>query len=238
MDARIAEVLDRLRGLIDQYGAERLTIVGAGTIVLGLLVFRWLRRRGGSRGMGGADRDYAKLEHLDISEHDRLYRVIAERAGWSKLPDRLLREFSTCLRSKENVLQFIALAERYRLLDGPLRGLDGMDVAADMKMVAAGVAALAGRQSGNAADLLRIAARIDPNNFHVVLALAIDHYEGGRYQEALPLLERGIPICRKAAENPGSAAPGRQAGLGDDPRQLLEKTMVMYEACLEQDGSI
>lgn len=238
MDAYFAEAMARLQGLVDTYGAERLTIAGAIVLILALLVVRRLRRRQGGRvASASPDRDYAKLEDLDIPEHERLRRVIAERAGWRELPERLLSEFSTRLRSKDNVLQFIAVAEAHRLLKGTLSGLDGADIDADMKAVAAGFAELAAKQPEAAEAALRIAARIDPDNFHVVLALAGDHYRAGRFQEALPLLERGIPICREAVENPGATSPGRQGGVGQDLRQLLQKSMELYESCLEQDAS-
>lgn len=240
MDARIAEVTDALQGLVATYGVERLAIAGAVALILLFLIVRKLGRRGGSAVPGGSpERDYAELEQSDISESERLRRLLAERAGWGVLPERLLRELSTRLRSKDDVLGLISAVEANRLLKGPLSQLDGGDVEADIRAVAASIAELAGRQPEGAAALLRIVARIDPDNFIAVLTLAGDHFEAGRYREALQLLERGIPICRNAVERPGSVSPGSPAGAGagEGLRQLLQKSMDMYEVCLEQDAS-
>lgn len=237
MDARIAEVIDTLQGLVATYGAERLAIAGVAGFILVFLLVRRLARRSGGADSGGPERDYAALEQLDISESERLRRVLAERAGWHILPDRLLQELSMRLRSKDDVLGFISIVEAHRLLKGALGELDGADVEADVKAIAASIAGLAGKTPDDVAGLLRIVARIDPDNFLAVLALAGDHFGAGRYQQALQLLERGIPICREAVENPGVVATGSSAGAGDGMRQLLQKSMEMYEACLEQESS-
>lgn len=235
MDAYLAEVTGYLQGLVATYGAERLAIVGAVAFVLLLfLVLRRARRGGGAVSGGSPERDYARLEQSDISESERLRRVLAERAGWQSLPEQLLDELSTRLRTKDDVLDFISAAETHRLLDGPLGRLSGADIEADIKAVAACIAELAGRKPEEAAVLMRIAARVDPDNFLVVLAVAGDHFGAGRYQQALRLLERGIPICRDAVESPGGGSP---AGAVDGLRQLLLKSMEMYEACLERESS-
>ena len=229
MDGRIAETVDRLRGLVETYGAERLAIAAVAVVVLLSLLAGWRRRRRPGAASRSAETDYARLEQLDISEQERLYRVIAERPGWDRLADRLRREFSTRLRSKDNVLRFIAICENHRLPGGLLAGLEGADVEADMRAVAAAIAGLAEKSPEDSAGMLQVASRIDPDNFRVVLALAGDHYQAGRFREALPLLERGIPVCRDAVEGP-------RAGAGDELRPLLQRSMAMYEACLEREA--
>ncbi len=240
MDARITEVIDTLQGLVETYGAERLAIAGVASLILVILIIRRLFRRSGGSSSGSSssspEQDYAALEQSGISESERLRKVLAERAGWQSLPERLMQELSIRLRSKDDVFGFIAVVEGHRLLKGPLARLDGADIEADVKAVAACIAGLAGKHPDDAAVLLRIAARIDPDNFLVVLALAGDHFGAGRYQQALQLLERGIPICRDAVENPGAMSPRAPAGAGDGLRQLLQKSMDMYEVCLEQDS--
>lgn len=236
MDARITEVIDTLQGLVETYGAERLAIAGVASLILVFLIVRKLFRPSGGSSSGSPERDYAALEQSGISESERLRKVLADRAGWQSLPERLLQELSIRLRSKDDVFGFIAAVEANRLLKGPLDRLDGTDIEADVKAVAACIAGLAGKKPDDSAELLRIAARIDPDNFLVVLALAGDHFGAGRHQQALQLLERGIPICRDAVEKSGAMSPGSPADGGDGLRQLLQKSMDMYEACLEQDS--
>ena len=256
MEAHIAEVTDALQGLVATFGLGRLAIAGAVALVLLYLVVRKFGGRGGSavpasRAVSGGgpvsgsiavsdaspERDYAELEQSDISETERLRKVLAERDGWDVLPERLLRELSIRLRDKDDVLDFISAVEANRLLDGPLAQLNGGDIDADIRTVASRIAELADRQPEEAADMLRIVARIDPDNFIAVLTLAGDHFGAGRYQQALQLLERGIPICRDAVENPGALSPGSPVGPGEGLRQLLQKSMDMYEVCLEQETS-
>lgn len=237
MDVYIAKVTESLQGLVATYGAGSLAIGGAAVLILLLLVRRLRRHRPGGEVSGSPERDYAALETLDISESERLRRVLAERAGWQVLPERLRDEVSLRLRSKDDVLGFISLVETHRLLKGSLGRLDGADIDADIRAVAACMAEFAGKHPSDAAASLRIAARIDPDNFHVVLGLAGDHFGAGRYQEALQLLERGIPICRDAVENPDTGASGSPAGADDSLRRLLQKSMDMYEACLARESS-
>ena len=174
MDVYIAKVTDSVQGLVATYGAGSLAIGGAAVLVLLLLILRLRRNRPGGAVSGNPERDYAALETLDISESERLRRVLAERAGWQVVPERLRDEISLRLRSKDDVLGFISLVETHRLLKGSFGRLDGADIEADIKAVAASIAELAGKHPDDAAASLRIAARIDPDNFHVVLGLADD----------------------------------------------------------------
>ena len=218
--------MERLQLLLSETDPVRLA-AGAGAAVLTLLVIWWLARRRGTGSSRGPDRQDARIHNPVAPESERIFRLLAEHATLGAFPGHFLRDLSACLRNWDNVVDFIALAEKYRLLDGSLRELAGSDTGAARIRLAAALADQAGRHPEEAEQLMRLAARIDRDNLRVSLSLAIDHFDAGRYQEALPLLERAIPVCRRNLEE---AAGSRS----EDLRQLLEKSMDMYETCLER----
>jgi len=217
--------MERLQLLLKETEPEKLA-VGAAVALLALLVIWWLARRGGGSSPGPEGQD-ASVQNSDAPESERIFRLLAQHADLGAFPDHFLHDLLACLRNRENVVGFIALADKYRLVDRSLCALAGSDADAAKVRLAAALADEAGRHPENADQLMQLAARIDRDNLRVSVALAVNHFDAGRYQEALPLLERAIPACRRDMEE---AAGSRS----EDLEQLLERSMDMYEACLDR----
>lgn len=219
--------MERLQLLLSETDPDRLA-AAAGAAVLILLVLWWLaRRRGGDRPARGAERQDPVIREQEMPESEKIFRLLADHAAIGALPEQFLRDMSSRLRNRENIVEFIGLAEKFQLVDESLLELAGSNADAARIRLATALGDKAGAHPEEADRMMRIAAQMDRENLSVALSLAVDHFEAGRYQEALPLLERAIPICRQSLEN--------AAGSGaEDLRQLLEKSLDMYETCLEQ----
>ncbi|MGH7928493.1 MAG: hypothetical protein ACREQV_11935, partial [Candidatus Binatia bacterium] len=136
---------------------------------------------------------YRSFAGTGLSEAESLFRLMATRSGWKNLPHGFLREVIARLRSKEDVIRFISLAEdcghvKERFPSIARKG--------DPDEAMAEVACLLARfgyqlqQEGclkEAEFVQKLALPLCPECYFATLPLAATYYETGRYSEARPL---------------------------------------------------
>lgn len=226
-------------------GADWRLVLGAG--FLGLLVLWLLLRRllRGGATVKGLESAYEKLAQEGVKELDRPYRLISDRSGWKDLPMAFLWALAEQLRDKRSIIEFLVLAERHGLERKGLRKIARTHKPEPAMVAAAGLLSkLARRRPGEAETALPLAMRLDPVDPGAALTLGARHYDAERFKEAMPLLEQGISLARKLVTQPPpvptgddrqdrirNAADQRRRG---DAESLLEKSMEMYEVCLEK----
>jgi tetratricopeptide (TPR) repeat protein len=216
-------------------------ILALGGIAVAVVVF-WLLIRKGAGGTAAQLRAaYKKIVKADVPEWRRPYALLATRERWHRLPEDFLMELASRLMDKDNVIEFIVLAERHGLHRERLPGLAGYESEWAMRAVSNALAELADGARGSTAKSARsLAVMVDPDNPKAAIALAADYYGAKRFADALGLLERALPLCEQAVE----AAQQRGALPGDTAEQseerhgelyaMFERAVDMYEDCVER----
>lgn len=93
-----------------------------GIFIFLAVIFVWFFRKFGSPEATARTllREYEAFERSSLPEEERLFQMLAARGGWRLLPGLFLRELAKRLASKEDLIRFVILAERYRLLESDL----------------------------------------------------------------------------------------------------------------------
>jgi len=112
-----------------------------GILILLAVIFVWFLRKFGSPQATAQTllREYEAFERSGLPEDEGLFQMLAARGGWRALPGPFLLELTKRLVSKENLIAFVILAERYRLLESDLvriassagSGREGVSLAVD-----------------------------------------------------------------------------------------------------------
>ncbi len=199
------------------------------------------------------DLEMGRLEQSGISESERAFVMLARRPGWQTLPKEFLREITTRLSSKEDVVRFIVISEAHRLerTHFPRIAADSSPEHAAfsvaMLLGSLGNKLLGEGQLGDAENAQSLALRLQPDNPGTMLPLAATYYTTGRYAEAIPLFERGLPLFSSEQEKSDKlfdffehfpAIPREELfGSPSDMVQLEQVYREMYEDCLRHVGS-
>ncbi len=198
-------------------------------------------------------REYARFERMGLPESERIFLVLSTRPGWRDLPKEFLREISSRLGTKEDVTRFTIISEAYRL---DRTHYPGFAADSTPEHAAFSVAMLLGSlgnkllgegQLGDAENAQSLALRLQPDNSAAMLPLAGTYYLTGRYADAIPLFERGLPLFLSDREKADKlydlfehfpAIPREELfGSPSDIVQLEQAYREMYEDCLRHVGS-
>jgi tetratricopeptide (TPR) repeat protein len=194
--------------------------------------------------------EYAAFGRAGLSESERLFKLLATRGGWKVLPSNFLRELSSRLGNKENLIQFVILSERHRFdqTHFPRFAMDTDDIVEGEELAMSYVGSLFASTGNslfskkNFAEAERyylLATYIYPNH-STYLPLATVYYSTGRYREALPIFRREMNRFREAmrmSEQFIQFLPSA-ADLGSyEEMTKLEKVYsIIYQDCLEKIG--
>jgi tetratricopeptide (TPR) repeat protein len=210
-----------------------------------LTIYRMLRRR--HRGPEATVREllrrYHSFEKAGVPEEERLFRLFFTRRSWQSLPQPFLTELVVRLRSKDDVLRFIALAEGYGYEQSHFPSIAHKHDSATAMLETAYLLGDLGhrlQKEGrlkNAEYVQKLALRIEPDQYFTNLPLAITYYRMDRYGDAAPLFKQGLSSFAKFEKENNSAAQlalaaGRLAADGD-VKSLIVSCKNMYDACLK-----
>ena len=189
-------------------------------------------------------RRYRNFARTGLSEAESLFRVVVTRSGWKDLPHGFLRELIARLKSKEDVIRFISLAEDCGHVT---QRFPGIAQKGNIDEAIAEVACLLARfgyelqQEGRwkeAEFVQRLALPLCPECYFTTLPLAATYYETGRYGEARPLFERGLEHLEKLTGADGATAqsfsPARCLAPHVELAGLRGAYRGKYDACLRE----
>ena len=190
---------------------------------------------------------YNEFESLGLSESDCLPKLFTTRGGWRALPGEFLRDLTIRLGSKDNVISFIILTERYGFDRERIpRLLTGGDLQSSMGSMARSLGSLGNRLQAQgrldeAESVLRLALQLEPDESAIILPLALNCYYMGRYLDAIPLFQRGIPLFEKFTQRwepilEGLSLPQESFGSPGDYDDMLGFYRKIYEECLTHAG--
>jgi len=92
-----------------------LFLIGAIVLIAGLFI--WFLRKFSSPEMTAQTllKKYDVFERYGIPESERLFQLLATRGGWKTLPNAFLQDLTSRLDTKEDVIKFVVVSERYRI---------------------------------------------------------------------------------------------------------------------------
>jgi hypothetical protein len=206
-----------------------------------IAIYRWVARKLSSPEITVRLllRRYHAFQKMGLSEQQSLFRILASRRGWRNLPERFLAEIVARLKSKEDVMRFVSLAEGYRFNRDRLPDIAGdADMDSAMRRVTLWLVNFGTRlQSENrlkeAEFVQKLALGLEPGRYFTTLPLATTYYKMERYQDALPLFENGFAQLESMPD--GSAALDYEpADLGQSATlaELKAAHQPLYQACL------
>jgi hypothetical protein len=189
-------------------------------------------------------RRYRTFARAGLSESECLFRLMATRRGWKELPHGFLRELVARLRSKEDVIRFISLAEDRGHVK---QRFPGIARKGDLNQAMAEVACLLARfgyqlqQEGRLKEaefVQKIALPLGPECYFTNLPLATTYYETGRYGEARLLFERGLAQLDRltSGNNLDSLSPARCLAPNEEIGKLRGAYRGKYDACVKAAG--
>jgi hypothetical protein len=190
---------------------------------------------------------YQSFASTGLSEAESLFRLVVTRSGWKDLPHRFLREIVARLRSKEDVIRFISLAEDRALVKERFPSIARKGDLDDAMAEVACLLACFGCQLQDEGRLKeaefvqKLALPLCPECYFTMLPLAATYHDTGRHGEARPLFERGLAQLDKltaaegAGKQPFSAA--RCSAFDVDLARLRGAYLGKYDACLREVGS-
>jgi hypothetical protein len=225
--------LDRYLPMIDG------DLLALGGVAVAFVVFWLLIRRGGGGTAAELRTAYKKIVKADVPEWQRPYMLLATRERWHDLRESFLMELASRLMDKDNIIEFIVLAERHGLHRERFRSLarDGDEAA--MRGVSNALSDLGDDARGRAVKSARsLAVMVDPDNPKAAIALAAYYHGAKQFKDALGLLERALPLCEQALEAAlqRDALPGDPAGQAAERHGelvgMFERAVDMYEDCM------
>ena len=213
----------------------------AGLAIALIAIYRWVARKLSSPEITVRLllRRYQAFQRMGLSEQQSLLRILSSRRGWRNLPERFLAEIVARLKSKEDVMRFVSLAEGYRFNRDRLPDIAGeANIDSAMRRVTLWLVNFGNRlQSENrlkeAEFVQKLALGLEPDRYFTTLPLAITYYKMERYKDALPLFENGFAQLESVPDSstpldyePGDMAPGATVA------QLKATHQPLYRACL------
>lgn len=188
-------------------------------------------------------RRYHAFQRMGLSEQEGLFRILTTRRGWRNLPERFLAEIVARLKSKEDVMRFISLAEGYRFNREHLPEIaSNRDIDSAMQQVALWLVNFGHQlqkedRLKQAEFVQKLALGLEPEGHFTKLGLATTYYKLARYADAVPLFEQGFASLENFADE---VIPHDEQGLtvtdGLPPdataSDLKALHKPMYEACL------
>lgn len=215
-------------------------LAGAAFVAFVLLWLMFGKRGGGPRqGRGALNAAYKKIERAEIKQWQRPYALLATREPWSDLPQYFLMELTSRLMDKDNVIEFILLAEKHKLERHQIPKIAQNDAGTALRSLSEELANFAARLRPREAETAyNLAVMIDPSNARAMYGLAKGCYAGKRYQEAKSLFEQAIPLCEAVLDTAQRLDVRTLRRESDDAPEdmatLFEKAQEMYEDCLER----
>lgn len=219
-----------------------LLLIGAIVIILGLFI--WFVRKFGTPKATAQTLlgTYDAFEQSGLPEKDRLFKLLATRLGWMNLPHPFLRELTHRLGTKENVIGFVVLTERYGFDQKLPRLAAEENLEFAMRSIAIWLGSFGNKlqgegQLGEAEFAQLLALRIQPNQSITILPLAVTYYMQGRYTEAVSLFEQGLPLFEDFAKSSKwmeQLSLPREFGSYDEMAELGVTYKKMYEDCLRK----
>lgn len=192
-------------------------------------------------------RRFHAFQKMGLSEQESLFRILRSRSGWRNLPEHFLAEIIARLRSKEDVLRFVSLAEGYRFNRERLPAIAGNEnIEAAMRKVALWLVSFGQRlrhenRLKQAEFVQKLALSLEPERYFTHLALAATYHRMARYSDAAALFERAFAQLDNSAEG---LVPADERNVftadGLVPNHtitdLKARYQPMYEACLNGAG--
>jgi len=222
-------------------GLDRDYLLAGTALVVFMLLWLIFRKRGSGAGKGrrALNAAYRKIERAEIKEWQRPYALLATREPWSDLPQYFLMELTSRLIDKDNVIEFILLAEKHKLERHQIPKIAQNDAGTALRALSEELAAFASRLCPRQAETAyNLASMIDPSNARAMYGLAKGYYASKRYQEAKSMFEQAIPLC-EAVLDTAKRLDVRSLRRGsddasEDMETIFEKAQEMYEDCLER----
>lgn len=223
-----------VRGIDREY-----LLAGAALVVFILLWLMFRKRGGGGKGRGALNAAYRKIERAEIKQWQRPYAMLATRAPWSELPQYFLMELASRLMDKDNVIEFILLAEKHKLERHKIPKIAQNDAGTALRSLSEELAAFAARLRPRQAETAyKLAVMIDPSNARAMYGLAKGCYASKRYGEAISLFEQAIPLCEAVLDSAKRLdVRSLRRDSDNDPENIatiFEKAQEMYNDCLER----
>jgi hypothetical protein len=216
-------------------------LVLAGLAIALIAIYRWVARKLSSPEIVVRLllRRYHAFQKMGLSEQQSLFRILSSRRGWRNLPERFLAEIVARLKSKEDVMRFVSLAEGYRFNRDSLPDIAGdANIDAAMHRVTLWLADFGTRLQSEsrlkeAEFVQKLALGLEPDRYFTTLPLATTYYKMARYEDALPLFENGFAQLESVPDSstpsdyePGDIAPGATVA------ELKAAHQPLYQACL------
>jgi hypothetical protein len=213
----------------------------------GLTIYRFLSRRAATPEVRVAAmlRRYSLFARMGFSEPDILFRILVSRNQWKNLPHEFLRELVRRLKTKEDVLRFISLAEDCGHVKQRFPAIARNP---DLEHAMAEVACLLARfgcelqnqgRLKEAEFVQRLALPLGPDRYFTTLPLAATYYDTGRYRDARPLFERGLAQLEQLVHDravDGRFAPTACLGMDSDVVRVRAAYLGKYQECLRAAG--
>ncbi len=222
-------------------GVERDYLLAGTALVVLVLLWLVFRKRGtgAAKGRGALNAAYRKIERAEIKQWQRPYALLATREPWSDLPQYFLMELASRLMDKDNVIEFILLAEKHKLEQHQIPRIAKNDAGTALRALSEELAAFAGRLRPRQAEMAyNLASMIDPSNARAMYGLAKACYAGKRYEEAKSLFEQAIPLCEAVLETAKRldvrTLRRDSEDAPEDMETIFEKAQEMYEDCLKR----
>jgi len=183
------------------------------------------------------------LERAGLTEQECLRQLLNTRSGWKSLRGGFLPELVSRLGSKEDVLRFVSVSEDFGYHRAHYPAIAAAD---DLETAMTKVACLFGnfgyrlQENGRfkeAEFVQKLAVKLQPDHYFTNLPLGATYCETGRYEDAMPLLERGLArltdFDKDADKVPADFSPAKSFGADADAKKLRHRYKKMYDACLK-----
>ena len=188
-------------------------------------------------------RRYHAFERMGLSEQESLFRILTSRRGWRNLPEPFLAEIVARLKSKEDVMRFVSLAEGYRFNRKRLPDIArNKNMESAMREVAFWLVNFGNQLQSEtrlkqAEFVQKLALGLQPDKYFTKLPLATTYYRMDRYEDAVPLFEEGFALLENFADESTPHERGLYPADGLVPGATLAEFIAahkpMYEACLK-----
>jgi hypothetical protein len=187
-------------------------------------------------------RRYHLFERAGLPERESLFRVLASRSGWRKLPQPFLVELIARLKTKESVFRFVSLAEGYgyhrKELPAIARNPDVNDAMNDIGgwLSDFGMRMQNENRLKEAEFVQGLALALLPDRPSTMLPLAATYYKMERYADAVPLFKKGLAGVGNSADGAPPIEKSRPSPNGPSPAKADESIAAyegMYADCLK-----
>lgn len=203
----------------------------------------WLRQPTPRARVTAMLRLYRRFEKSGLSEPESLFRLLATRKDWRKLPHPFLAEIVRRFAVKEDVMRFVSVSEDYAYQRNAYPALARQgDLEAAMAEIACIFSRFGFRLQGEgryreAEFVQKLALKLQPDQYFTTLPLAATYHEMGRHGDALALFERGLAQLesygKKSSSEAAGLSPTKCLGPDEGLKKLRARYRAMYEECLK-----